>query len=90
MALGEVGRLTDWYKQIRASMLSGECRFTREFFLRQNWKLTEQFQDCVRKRAVLSMMGRPWVKDDVHATKIVNSVWDSCFADTRPFDEVYR
>ncbi|CAN8097505.1 unnamed protein product [Discula destructiva] len=76
--------------EIRASMLSGECRFTREFWTRSNWKVTEQFQNCVRRRAVQSMMARPWVKDGVQAVKTVNEVWDSCFSDTRPFDEVYR
>jgi inner membrane protease ATP23 len=35
-------------------------------------------------------MARPWCKNDVQAVKVVNEVWDSCFADTRPFDEVYR
>lgn len=35
-------------------------------------------------------MARPGVKDDVHAAKIVNEVWDSCFTDTRPFDEIYK
>lgn len=76
--------------QIRASMLSGECRWTREVLTRGNYTLTEQFQNCVRRRAVQSMMARPWVKDDVQAVKVVNEVWDSCFSDTRPFDEVYR
>jgi len=47
-------------------------------------------QDCVRRRAALSMMNRPGVKDDVQAVKLVNEVWGSCFVDTRPFDEVYR
>ncbi|PKS12681.1 hypothetical protein jhhlp_000889 [Lomentospora prolificans] len=76
--------------EIRASMLSGECRWAREFFTRGNWKLTQQFQHCVRSRAILSVMNRPGCKDDVHATRIVNEVWESCFADTRPFDEVYK
>lgn len=76
--------------EIRASTLSGECRFTREFFTRNQWRITEQLQNCVRRRATLSLMARPNVKDDVHAAKIVNEVWDSCFYDTRPFDEVYR
>ncbi|KAI8626847.1 peptidase M76 family-domain-containing protein [Xylariaceae sp. FL1651] len=76
--------------EIRASMLSGECRWTREAFTRGNWTLTQQFQDCVRKRAVQSVMARPRCKDDVQAVKVVNQVWDSCFSDTRPFDEVYR
>ncbi|KAI3399042.1 hypothetical protein diail_7842 [Diaporthe ilicicola] len=76
--------------EIRASMLSGECRWTREVLTRGNYTLTEQFQNCVRWRAVQSMMARPWVKTDVQAVKVVNEVWDSCFSDTRPFDEVYR
>ncbi|KAF1948827.1 mitochondrial inner membrane peptidase Atp23 [Byssothecium circinans] len=76
--------------EIRASTLSGECRFAREFFTKNQWRITEQLQHCVRRRATLSMMARPGVKDDVQAAKIVNEVWDSCFNDTRPFDEIYR
>ncbi|KAK7543016.1 mitochondrial inner membrane protease Atp23 [Phyllosticta citricarpa] len=76
--------------EIRASTLSGECRFTREFFTRGQLKFTQQLQECVRRRATLSLMARPSVKDDVHAARIVNEVWDSCFNDTRPFDEIYR
>ncbi|KAF4827678.1 Mitochondrial inner membrane protease ATP23 [Colletotrichum tropicale] len=76
--------------EIRASALSGECRWTREAFTRGNWSLSQQFQDCVRKRAIQSVLNRPRCKDDVQATKVVNQVWESCFNDTRPFDEVYR
>ena len=76
--------------EIRASSLSGECRFMREFLTRGQWKLTQQHQECVRRRATLSVRSRPGCKDDVHAARIVNEVWDSCFADTRPFDEIYR
>lgn len=76
--------------QIRASSLSGECRWVREFFMRQNWTVTQQHQECVRYRAVKSVMARSRCKDDVQAVKAVNEVWDSCFADTRPFDEIYR
>ncbi|KAK3702260.1 Mitochondrial inner membrane protease atp23 [Vermiconidia calcicola] len=32
--------------EIRASTLSGECRFTREFFTRNQWNLTQQLQEC--------------------------------------------
>lgn len=76
--------------EIRASMLSGECRWTRETMTHGNWTLTQQFQNCVRRRAVQSVMARPTCKDDVQAVKVVNQVWDSCFSDTRPFDEIYR
>jgi len=71
-------------------MLSGECRWTRETLQNGKWTLTQQFQNCVRRTAIQSMMARPTCRDDVHATKLVNEVWDSCFADTRPFDEVYK
>ncbi|KAL8732029.1 MAG: hypothetical protein Q9166_002981 [cf. Caloplaca sp. 2 TL-2023] len=76
--------------EIRASALSGECRWVREFWTRGQYKFTQQFQECIRRRAALSIANRPECKDDVEAAKVVNEVWDSCFPDTRPFDEVYR
>jgi inner membrane protease ATP23 len=71
-------------------MLSGECRFSREFFGRKQFKLNEQFQECVRRRATTSLQARPQIRDEAHAKEVVNRVWESCFSDTRPFDEVYR
>jgi inner membrane protease ATP23 len=76
--------------EVRASTLSGECRFAREFFTRNQWSITEQLQRCVRRRATLSMMARPGVKDEAHASGIVNQVFESCSKDVRPFDEIYR
>ncbi|KAF1350800.1 peptidase M76 family-domain-containing protein [Delphinella strobiligena] len=76
--------------EIRASTLSGECRFGREFFTRGQWKITQQLQECVRRRATLSVANRPACKDHAHATRVVDEVFDSCFNDTRPFDEIYR
>ena len=76
--------------EIRASTLSGECRWWREFFTRGQWGVTQQLQECVRRRAALSVAGRPSCKDDVQAARVVNEVWESCFRDTRPFDEIYR
>lgn len=78
------------FSQIRASSLSGECRWAREFFARKQWKLTQQHQECVRRRAVCSLIARPACKDEAHAERVVNEVWDSCFRDTRPFDEIFR
>ncbi|KIV82337.1 hypothetical protein PV11_04456 [Exophiala sideris] len=76
--------------EIRASNLSGECRWANEFFRNHIPAFTNHHQDCVRRRAIASIKNRPNCKDDVHAVKIVNEVWDSCFRDTRPFDEIYR
>ena len=76
--------------EIRASSLSGECKFWREFWTRGQWKLAKQHQECVRRRAVLSVMARPACKNKDMAQQVVDEVWDSCFTDTRPFDEIYR
>lgn len=76
--------------EIRASNLSGECRWANEFF--RNWVLsfTSHHQDCVRRRAVISVKNRPNCESDLQAVKVVDEVWDSCFRDTRPFDEIFR
>ena len=76
--------------EIRASALSGECRFIQQFWRNGQWKVNKGYQDCVRRRSILSMVARPNCKDDVQAAKVVNEVWDSCLSDTRPFDEVYK
>lgn len=77
--------------EIRASTLSGECRWTREFFTRGQWGLTQQLQECVRRRAILSVANRPACGGDMgRAESVVDQVWGSCFGDTRPFDEIYR
>lgn len=76
--------------EIRASNLGGECRWANEFFGNGVFKFTNHQQECVRRRAVRSVMRMPQCKDDVQAVKAVNEVWDSCFRDTRPFDEIFR
>ncbi|KAF2663181.1 mitochondrial inner membrane protease atp23 [Microthyrium microscopicum] len=76
--------------EIRASMLSGECRFMRQFWGEGNYRFVKAFQTCVRNRAALSVLKRPQVKSRAEADKVVNSVWESCFNDTRPFDEIYK
>ncbi|WVQ81808.1 mitochondrial inner membrane protease ATP23 [Cryptococcus sp. DSM 104549] len=74
--------------EIRAANLSGDCRFTREF-KRGFYAFNKQHQTCVKRRAVLSVLANPACTSPEMAEKAVNEVWDSCFADTRPFDEIY-
>ena len=76
--------------EIRASTLSGECRFMRELFTRGQFGVTQQLQECVRRRAVLSVAGREGCRDEGVARRVVDEVWESCYTDTRPFDEVYK
>jgi hypothetical protein len=50
--------------------------------------LTNLEQACVRRRAILSVRANPMCPDEAAAERAVNEVWESCFGDTRPFDEV--
>lgn len=86
---------TDWQNlrhhacsEIRANSLSGDCRYTRE--LRRGFgTFSKQHQACVRRRAVISVAANTACPSPEAAEKAVNEVWESCFADTRPFDEIY-
>ncbi|PPQ69662.1 hypothetical protein CVT26_001531 [Gymnopilus dilepis] len=72
--------------EIRANNLSGDCRFTRE--LRRGFlSFSKQHQACVRRRAVESVTANPACPNEAAAERAVNEVWESCFNDTRPFDE---
>ncbi|KAK4047565.1 Mitochondrial inner membrane protease atp23 [Microbotryomycetes sp. JL201] len=74
--------------EIRAENLSGDCRWGREF-TRRNWSWTKQQQACVRRRAILSVAANPNCPSREAAEKAVNEVFESCWSDTRPFDEIY-
>ncbi|KAH7886436.1 peptidase M76 family-domain-containing protein [Phlebopus sp. FC_14] len=85
----------DWHNlrhhacsEIRANNLSGDCRFMRELG-RGHLSFSKQHQTCVRRRAILSVRANPGCPDEAAAERAVNEVWESCFNDTRPFDEVY-
>ncbi|CDR40448.1 CYFA0S05e00628g1_1 [Cyberlindnera fabianii] len=76
--------------EIRASSLSGECRIMNQLKRGGITKFGRGHQECVKRRAVLSVMANPGCKDKEMATAVVNEVWDSCFSDTRPFDDIYK
>ncbi|KAI0059423.1 metalloprotease ATP23 [Artomyces pyxidatus] len=72
--------------EIRANSLSGDCSWMREM-QRGKISFSKQHQACVRRRAVMSVMANPSCPDEASAERAVNEVWESCFNDTRPFDE---
>lgn len=76
--------------EIRASMLSGECRLFNEIQKTGFANFGSKFQSCIKRRAILSVAANPYCKDTKDAENVVNSVWSSCFNDTRPFERVYR
>lgn len=89
--------LVDWSNlrhhacsEIRAASLSGDCGFAREW-KRRNYGFKLQHQNCVKRRAVLSILANPACGGDREkAERTVDEVFESCFGDTRPFDEVSR
>lgn len=76
--------------EIRASMLSGECRMMNEFLKHGKIQFGRGHQACVRRRATLSVMGNPNCPDKKTAETVVDQIFDHCFNDTRPFEEIYR
>ncbi|PKI82797.1 Mitochondrial inner membrane protease atp23 [Malassezia vespertilionis] len=74
--------------EVRAASLSGDCRWTREIN-RRHFTFLNQHQECARRRAILSVRANPKCADEETAARVVDEVWDSCFNDTRPFDEIY-
>ncbi|PWN37514.1 uncharacterized protein FA14DRAFT_163367 [Meira miltonrushii] len=74
--------------EIRAASLSGDCRFFNEL-LRGKFGVRKHHQTCARRRAIVSMVSNPDCPDEGTAERIVDEVFESCFNDTRPFDEIY-
>lgn len=69
--------------QLRA----GDCTFKMEL-MRGNLGVRQQHQKCVRRRAELSVAMNPYCGGPAGAKKAVDAVFDTCFADTAPFDRI--
>ncbi|ODV61235.1 putative metalloprotease [Ascoidea rubescens DSM 1968] len=87
----------DWFNlrhhacsEIRASSLSGECRFANQFFKGAMKNFKKGHQECVKRRAILSLTSNPQCENKQRAEKVIDEVWESCFNDTRPFERIFR
>lgn len=72
--------------EVRAANLSGDCHMKQEW-LRGNMRVLKQHQACVRRRAELSVGMNPACAGDL-AKLAVDAVYDTCFKDTAPFDDI--
>ncbi|KAF8882209.1 peptidase M76 family-domain-containing protein [Mucidula mucida] len=63
--------------EIRANNLSGDCRFFSELN-RGIVSFAAQHQECVRRRAIVSVTQNSNCPDEETARKVVNEVWESC------------
>lgn len=73
--------------EVRASNLSGDCHWVNEMF-RGYFGVENGHQKCVRRRAELSTAMNPRCRDRAEAKRVVNEVFEQCFKDTRPFDDI--
>lgn len=71
--------------EIRAGHLSGDCHFKRELLRTGVHKLRGHGSDCVKRRAIQSVMANP-LCSEIAAKDAVDAVWDICYNDTTPFD----
>ncbi|XP_058481893.1 mitochondrial inner membrane protease ATP23 homolog [Solea solea] len=84
----------DWFNnlrhlacsEIRAANLSGDCSFSTEV-ARLNFGLKKHHQECVRDRALRSILAVRKVNRE-EAEKIVDDVFDTCFNDHAPFGRI--
>mmetsp|Transcript_16862 Transcript_16862/g.25191 ORF Transcript_16862/g.25191 Transcript_16862/m.25191 type:complete len:205 (-) Transcript_16862:79-693(-) len=73
--------------EIRAINLSGECHMKIEWFDRGKFgKLFKQHQECVRRRAKLTLQNRRACIDVIDES--IDLAWKTCFNDYRPFDTI--
>lgn len=86
---------TDWSNlrhiacsEVRAASLSGDCRLMSEM-QRGKFGVRKHHQTCAKRRAIVSLSKNPSCPDEKTAERIVEEIFESCFADTRPFDEIY-
>ena len=70
--------------EVRASMLSNECHYSQEL-LRGNFKFVNGFQDCVKRRAKMSLELSE-CKD--LASDYVEFCFKTCFKNTEPFIDI--
>lgn len=71
--------------EIRAASLSGDCSYKRET-QRGHFTIRGQHQVCVKRRAELSVAMNPHCSSHWKARAAIDRVFDTCFADTAPFD----
>ena len=70
--------------EIRAENLSGECTFMNELFKVGPHSLKKHGQDCVRRRALLSVSAHPRCRD--RAEEYVDAAMGRCYKDIFPFE----
>jgi len=62
--------------------------FIKEF-MRGHWNIRKQHQECVRRRASISLFMNPSCYEKKGEIKeIIEEVFETCLSDTQPFDRI--
>ena len=56
--------------------------------MRGNWNIPSQHQECVKRRTMISLSMNPQCQNEQEARKAMESVFNTCLADTQPFDRI--
>ncbi|EDQ84398.1 uncharacterized protein MONBRDRAFT_30281 [Monosiga brevicollis MX1] len=73
--------------EIRAASLSGDCFFVQENFNRLKFAWKKQHQNCVKRRASMSVAMVLGLSRS-EADAVIEDVYDVCFKDTAPFERI--
>jgi inner membrane protease ATP23 len=71
--------------EVRAANLSGDCKFWREVVGRGQWNHKGQQKECVKRRAMLSVLQNP-ACPPAKAKVALDMVFERCWEDTSPFE----
>jgi inner membrane protease ATP23 len=75
--------------EIRAANLSGDCHWMNELMrCRVGFGISKHHQACVKRRAELSVSMNPKCRGKEHAEEVVSEVFEQCFKDTAPYDDI--
>jgi mitochondrial inner membrane protease ATP23 len=75
--------------EIRASALSGECDIAQEINRgKVMFNIAGKHQDCVKRRAELSVAMNPHCASKEKAAEAVAEAFHNCYNDTAPFDRM--
>eukprot|EP00897_Mesotaenium_endlicherianum_P006904 jgi/Mesen1/6241/ME000323S05374 len=75
--------------EIRAANLSAACYMHKELLvLGSDFKMRAGHQNCVKRKAQLSVAMNPNCESVEQAKEAVDAAWSKCYKDTAPFDRI--
>jgi inner membrane protease ATP23 len=74
--------------EIRASLLSGDCQFTRELLRGNMFPIAKRVQICAQRRALLSILEAAECAGISDKIGLISSIFNEALEDSAPFEEI--